>query len=81
MKITPFIVGLALLVGLLIALGCWTWTVMHTFAVSDPWWRSLPFYRGRLRVGPPCQTRRPAGRRRILVGTLFLFHGAQASKT
>lgn len=44
MKITPSIVGLALLAGLLIALGCWTWTVTHTFAVSDPWWRSLPFY-------------------------------------
>jgi hypothetical protein len=44
MKITLPIIALALLAGLLIALSCWTWTVTHTFAVSDPWWRSLPYY-------------------------------------
>lgn len=42
MKITLPLIGLALLAGLLISLGCWTWTVTHTFAVPDPWWHSLP---------------------------------------
>lgn len=42
MKITPPIVGLAFLSGLLISLGCWFWTVTHTFTVPAPWWRSLP---------------------------------------
>lgn len=44
MRITLPIVGLALLSGLLLAFSCWTWTVTHTFAIPDPWWRSLPFY-------------------------------------
>lgn len=43
MKITFPLIGLALLAGLLISLGCWTWTVTHSFYVPDPWWRSLPF--------------------------------------
>jgi type IV secretory pathway TraG/TraD family ATPase VirD4 len=42
MKITLPIVALALLAGLLVSLGCWTWTVTHTFAIPDPWWQSLP---------------------------------------
>jgi hypothetical protein len=37
-------VGMVLLTGLAIAVGCWTWTVTRTFVVPDPWWRSLPFY-------------------------------------
>ena len=44
MKITPSIVVLALLAGVLISVGCWTWTVTHSFSVPDPWWHSLPFY-------------------------------------
>lgn len=44
MRITFPILALTFLAGLLIALSCWTWTVTHTFAVPDPWWRSLPFY-------------------------------------
>lgn len=44
MKITPFIVALALLAGMLISLGSWIWTVTHSFSIPDPWWRSLPFY-------------------------------------
>lgn len=42
MKITLPVVSLALLAGLLVSLGCWTWTVSHTFSVPDPWW--LLFY-------------------------------------
>jgi hypothetical protein len=44
MKITPSIVALALLGGVLISAGSWTWTVMHSFSIPDPWWHSLPFY-------------------------------------
>jgi hypothetical protein len=43
MKITPSLVGLALLTGLLISLGCWTWTVTHTFVMPDEWWSWLWF--------------------------------------
>ncbi len=43
MKITPSLVALALLTGLLVSLGCWVWTVTHTFDVPDPLWQSLPF--------------------------------------
>lgn len=42
MKITPYIVVLALLIGLLASLGFWTWTVAHTFQLPDPWWHSFP---------------------------------------
>src|SRR5471030_266145 len=42
MKITLPVVALALLAGLLVSLGCWTWTVTHTFSTPDPWW--LLFY-------------------------------------
>jgi type IV secretory pathway TraG/TraD family ATPase VirD4 len=42
MKITPAIVALALLVGLLASLSCWTWTVTHTFYIPDPWWQTMP---------------------------------------
>lgn len=43
MKVTPFVVGIALLTGLLISLGCWTWTVTHTFTLPDPRWQALWF--------------------------------------
>lgn len=43
MKITPSVVGLAVFTGLLISLGCWTWTVTHTFVMPDPWWQALWF--------------------------------------
>lgn len=41
MKITLPIIAFALLAGLLISVGCWTWTVTHTFDIPDPWWQSL----------------------------------------
>lgn len=41
MKITLPVLGLALLLALLMSLGFWTWTVIHTFNVPEPWWRSL----------------------------------------
>lgn len=41
MKITPSLVSLSLLAGLLISLACWTWTVVHTFVVPDQWWSWL----------------------------------------
>ncbi|OEZ51827.1 type IV secretion system DNA-binding domain-containing protein [Duganella sp. HH105] len=44
MKITLPILALALLAGLLASLGCWTWTVTHTFTVPDPWLQWLLFY-------------------------------------
>lgn len=44
MRVTLRIIALALLAGLLISVGCWTWTVTHSFSIPDPWWRSLPFY-------------------------------------
>lgn len=44
MKMTSSIIAKVLLSGLMIFLSCWTWTVVHTFAVFDPWWYSLPFY-------------------------------------
>nr|WP_161010006.1 type IV secretion system DNA-binding domain-containing protein [Duganella flavida]MYM26570.1 type IV secretion system DNA-binding domain-containing protein [Duganella flavida] len=44
MKITLPILALALLAGLLVTLGCWTWTVTHTFSLPDPWWHWLAFY-------------------------------------
>ena len=43
MKVTPFVVGIALLTGMLISLGCWIWTVTHTFTLPDPWWQALWF--------------------------------------
>lgn len=41
MKITPPIVALALLIGLLASLGFWTWTVANEFTVISPWWKSM----------------------------------------
>lgn len=43
MRVTPPIFVITLLIGLWITLGCWIWTVTHSFAVPDPWWRSLAF--------------------------------------
>lgn len=43
MKITPAILGLALLTSLLVSLFSWIWTVTHHFVLSDPWWRALLF--------------------------------------
>ena len=43
MRVTLPVVTLALLIGLLITLGCWIRTVTHSFSIPDPWWRSLAF--------------------------------------
>jgi type IV secretory pathway TraG/TraD family ATPase VirD4 len=43
MKITPAVFLWATLAGLLTSLGCWTWTVTHTFKLPDPWWSTLWF--------------------------------------
>lgn len=43
MKITLPIVGLAMLAGLLISLGFWTWTVVHQFLLPDPRWSMLTY--------------------------------------
>lgn len=43
MKITPPLVGIAVLIGLLISLGCWISTVAHSFTIPAPRWQSLAF--------------------------------------
>lgn len=43
MKMNPTIFLWTMLAGLLTSLGFWTWTVTHTFTLSDPWWQALWF--------------------------------------
>lgn len=37
MKITLPVIGFAMLAGLFISLGCWTWTVVHEFTLPQSW--------------------------------------------
>jgi type IV secretory pathway TraG/TraD family ATPase VirD4 len=41
MKITPLIVVVALIAGLLVSVGSWIWSMIHTFAVPEQWWSWL----------------------------------------
>lgn len=43
MKITLPVIGLALLVGLLLSIGFWTWDVTHQFDLGEHWLTSLAY--------------------------------------